>query len=109
MATQATTSAACTRDACAASSRAPPPRSSRGCAEHGLRGEDDEDEHRVGGGVAVAVAAREGPAVGLRDQDVGGAVGLAARDQEDDVEHVEGPDRAEQHRRQQRRARAAAG
>ena len=66
--------------------------------------EQHEDEHGVGRRVAVLRLAREGPAVGLADEDVGGAVGLAAGDEEDDVEHVEGPDRAEHDRRGQRRA-----
>ena len=60
-------------------------------------------KHGVGGGVAVAVAAREGPAVGLRDEDVGAAVRLAAADEIDDVEHVERPDAPEDDRWEQRR------
>src|SRR5689334_21991938 len=41
--------------------------------EERLRVEDGEDEDRVGGRVAIAVAAGEGPAIGLRHEDVGGA------------------------------------
>ena len=57
--------------------------------------QQQEDEHRVRGRVAVLRLAGERPAVRLGHQDVGGAVRLTARDQEHDVEHVEGPDRPE--------------
>src|SRR5436853_328445 len=55
-----------------------------GAARHqpGIGQQDEEDDRPVGGGDAVLLAALEGPAVGLGDQDLRGGGGLAAGDQE---------------------------
>ncbi len=64
--------------------------------------ENAEYEHRVRGRVAVLLLPLEGPAVSFADEDVGGASGLAAAHQIDDVEHIERPDHPEQHGGQSR-------
>ena len=58
-------------------------------ADFAVKHQYDKDEHRIGRGVAVAVASGEGPAVGIRDEDVGGGIRLTATDQINDVEHVD--------------------
>ena len=70
--------------------------------------EQDEDEHRVRGGVAVLRVAREAQRYASLTRMSVRSVGLAARDQEHDVEHVEGPHRAERDGRHAAWARSAA-
>ena len=79
-----------------------PWRASMPVLEHAVDQQDHEDHRRVRGRVAVLVAARR-RLVGLGDQDLGGPPG-SPPDQEDDVEHVEGPHHREHHRRHQRGA-----